>query len=90
MKAPAADDDRPSAFVTCTLTFPERCGGTVATNCTELTILTFFAATPPKLTEGGVASALDEKFDPLMVTAAPPAGEAELGTMDFIVGADAC
>jgi len=80
----------PPAVVTCTLTFPERCGGTVATNCKELTILTFFAATPPKLTEGGVASALDEKFDPLMVTAAPPAGGAVSGTMDFIVGADVC
>lgn len=78
----------PSAVVTCTLTFPELCGGTVAMTCEELTILTCFADTPPKLTEGGVV-ALDEKFDPLMVTAVPPAGGAVSGTMDLMMGADA-
>ena len=80
----------PSSAVNCTLTFPRACGGTVATSCEALTIVTFFAGTPPKLTEGGVVWSLDEKFDPLMVTEVPPAGGAELGTMDLIVGAVSC
>jgi hypothetical protein len=80
----------PSAVVTSTLTFPAACGGTVATNCKGLTILTFVAGTPPKLTEGGVVWALDEKFDPLMMTAVPPAGGAVSGTTDLTVGAEPC
>jgi len=78
----------PPGVVICTLTFPERCGGTMARSCESLTILTFFAATPPKLTDGGAVSVLAEKFDPLIVTAAPPAGGAVSGTMDLMVGAD--
>jgi len=83
-------DDVPSAVVTCTVTLPAACGGTVATSCKGLRILTFVAGMPPKLTEGGVAWVPDERFDPLMMTAVPPAGGAVSGTIDLTVGVELC
>jgi hypothetical protein len=80
----------PSAVVTSTLTLPLACGGTLALICSGLIILMFVAVTPPKLTEGVAICVPDVKFEPLTMTVVPPAGEAELGTIELISGTPLC
>lgn len=73
-----------SALVTATLTDPEACGGVVAVSWFPLTKETADAGVPPKETV-----APRSKFDPVIVTAVPPAVAPEFGVTLLTARAEA-